>query len=72
MEKIKYQVVGSTLGSLQIYEYIMSTPLKIGKTIALINSKNKKIKRFKIEYLKKIEGGYIIKNANNTLMLKRI
>ena len=34
--------------------------------------KSGKVKIFKIEYLKKIKGGYIVKNSNNTLFLKRI
>jgi len=67
-----YHIADSTLDSLYEYDLNVILPFKVGKTIRLINSKSGKVKRFKIEYLKKIKGGYIVKNSNNTLFLKRI
>ena len=68
----RFRVAASTLNSLYEYDLNIVLPFKVGKIIKLINSKTGKVKRFKIEYLKKINGGYIVKNSNNTLFLKRI
>jgi hypothetical protein len=67
-----FRVADSTLSSLYEYDLNIVLPFKVGKIIRLISSKSGKVKIFKIEYLKKINGGYIVKNSNNTLFLKRI
>lgn len=45
-------------------------PPQVGSTIELVNSKTGKIKRFKVEYIQKYGTGFILKNTNNTLVLK--
>lgn len=66
-----FYITGSTLGSLEDYEYCMKKPLQTGITIYLINTKTGKKKRFLIEHMTKIKGGVILKNSNNTIVLKR-
>ncbi len=62
----------STLDSLKSYEYLCSgEPPKVGDRIRLIHVETKKIKIFKVDFVKISDDTYILKNSNNTLILKR-
>ena len=72
----KFNVANSTLDSLK--DYTFEGPnldnFKRGRVIVLQNKKGgkKRVKKFSIEYVKKFQDGFIIKNSNITLVLKRI
>jgi hypothetical protein len=72
---LQFQVVSSTSNSLNDYQlqtnYEDDERLQIGKTITLINPTTKKIKKFKIDFIKGNSERLIIRNSNNTLVLKR-
>jgi hypothetical protein len=66
-----FQVTNSKLSSLNEYEYCGERTIRSPMVLKLKNIKTGDIKHFRIEYVKKVKGGYIIKNANITLFLRR-
>ena len=73
MIKKSLQVMDSTLDSLGVYEYEWDGVVpKIGSTVILVNSETGKKKVFKVEYAKIEKGGLVLKNTNNTLVLKEV
>ena len=72
MTQISYYVRHSTLNSLDQYEYNSTgETIQVGDTIRLINVKTRRPKKFNIEYIRETKEGYVIKNMNNTLFLKK-
>ena len=67
-----FHVIHSTLHSLEQYEFNWTgRTLQVGDTIEITNVKTGKPKRIKIEYIRKTKAGYVIKNVNVTLILKK-
>jgi hypothetical protein len=66
-----FQVTNSKQNSLNEYEYCGERIIRSPMMLKLKNIKTGSVKYFRVEYVKKTKGGYIVKNANNTIFLKR-
>ena len=62
------KIISSTSNSIQ-GRVLRKKHLNKGDVIMILTSEGKR-KIFKIEYLRKVKKGYIIKNSNITLVLK--